>query len=434
MIQFRFQSALALLATVLLAQCSSALDTTKFSVPGTTDLFIVDLPGGGCEAGEEVFKSYCEEHGGVLTTPLSETESNAIRQVEDEDFVCEYMKIAAYGAGGALPNALTFYTDDSQAQELTYANWDPDYPDNPTSKQCVFLYNDNDGFWYNEICNNSQGNNCGLCRASPCGTCGGDPHMKPFKAPSFSFHGQCDLVMMTSQSYDHEQGIELHIRTTRIDNGRQSYSYISGAALRIGTDVLELSDDGSLLLNGNEDEGEGIDTFAGHALTMTKRGKHDSIFVYDLQLSAGKSIEFRANTKTGLVFVDVKGIFPTDVAGLLGSPHHSKLFARDGKTDLTGAWNTFGEEWQVQGDDAKLFHDKNRSPQFPQGCIYEQTSGVKATSNLRQRRHLMELPMLTVDEAEAACVHATGDRKQFCVDDVLATGDVELANDSFYAK
>ena len=152
-------------------------------------------------------------------------------------------------------------------------------------------------------------------------------------------------------------------------------------------------------------------------------------------MDAGKSIELRANTKTGLRFVDVKGIFPTDAVGLLGSPYHTKLFARDGKTDLTGAWDTFGEEWQVQGDDPKLFHDKNRSPQFPQGCVYEQ-SGGKATSssNLLKGRRLMELPMLTVDEAEEACVHVTGDRKQFCVDDVLVTGDVELVNNSFYRK
>ena len=83
--------------------------------------------------------------------------------------------------------------------------------------------------------------------------------------------------MLASQSFDHEQGIDLHICTTRIDNGRWSYSYISGAALRIGIDVLELSDYGSLLLNGKEDEGKGIDTFAGHPLTMTTRGREPPV-------------------------------------------------------------------------------------------------------------------------------------------------------------
>ena len=67
---------------------------------------------------------------------------------------------------------------------------------------------------------------------------------------------------------------------------------------------------------------------------------------------------------------------------------------------------------------------------YPRGLIFRgvQTSGVAAMSNLHKGRHLMELPMvLTFDEAEAACVYANGDdRKQFCVDDVLATDNAEL--------
>ena len=37
-----------------------------------------------------------------------------------------------------------------------------------------------------------------------------------------------------------------------------------------------------------------------------------------------------------------------------------------------------------------------------------------------------------VEAAEKACVRATGEKKQFCIDDVMATGDLELAEDSFY--
>ena len=94
-----------------------------------------------------------------------------------------------------------------------------------------------------------------------------------------------------------------------------------------------------------------IDTFAGHALVtrMTKRGKHDtSIFVYGCMTSSSwmqhyegspSIAKFRANnTKTGLVFVDVKkDIFPnTGVAGLLlgcfSSSLEMKLFARRNAT------------------------------------------------------------------------------------------------------
>ena len=103
-----------------------------------------------------------------------------------------------------------------------------------------------------------------------------------------------------------------------------------------------------------------IDTFAGHALVtrMIKRGKHDtSIFVYGCMTSSSwmqhyegspSIAKFRPNnTKTGLVFVDVKDIFPnTGVAGLLlgcfSSSLEMKLLARRDatgiKTDLTGAW------------------------------------------------------------------------------------------------
>jgi hypothetical protein len=52
-----------------------------------------------------------------------------------------------------------------------------------------------------------------------------------------------------------------------------------------------------------------------------------------------------------MLFVDVFGVLP-DCIGLMGyagKPYG--LFARDGKTDLTGEWNSFGEEWQVQDDD-----------------------------------------------------------------------------------
>jgi hypothetical protein len=56
--------------------------------------------------------------------------------------------------------------------------------------------------------------------------------------------------MMKSPSFASGLGLDIHIRATRIDNARISYSYISAAAVRIGTDVLEVRDDGSILING----------------------------------------------------------------------------------------------------------------------------------------------------------------------------------------
>ena len=253
--------------------------------------------------------------------------------------------------------------------------------------------------------------------------------------------------MMASKEFADGLGIDVHIRTTRVDNPRMSYSYISGTAVKIGTDILEVQDDGSIIVNGEDEfllkdaEAETADTtFAGYPITKTMKGTKRNIFVYDLALDVDggdKSIEIRVNLKTGMIFVDVSGSFPEDTVGLLGSPHHDALLARDGKTDLTGDWNTFGEEWQVQSDEPKLFQDKNRVPQHPAGCIYE-SQQVKSNLRHRHRRRLMvdsagsNEDATAVEAAEKACVRATGEKKQFCIDDVMATGDLELAEDSFY--
>ena len=63
---------------------------------------------------------------------------------------------------------------------------------------------------------------------------------------------------------------------------------------------LELTTSSSSAMMGHFLSTERRNTFSGHPLRMTRKGKHDNIFVYDLQLDAGNSIEFRSNNKTGL--------------------------------------------------------------------------------------------------------------------------------------
>jgi hypothetical protein len=135
-----------------------------------------------------------------------------------------------------------------------------------------------------------------------------DPHFETFNGEAFSYHGECDLVMMKSPSFASGLGLYVHIRTTRIDNARISYSYISAAAVRIGTDVLEVKDDGSILINGlplAEEDG----TFAGFPVIKTIKGSNKQIFVYDLMMLGedDKSIQIRANLKTGMLFLDMIG-------------------------------------------------------------------------------------------------------------------------------
>ncbi len=242
---------------------------------------------------------------------------------------------------------------------------------------------------------------------------------------------------MTSKKFASGLGIDVHIRTTRIDNSKMSYSYISGTAIQIGPDVLEVqaqADGPIVLMNGDELQFEEMTgkVFAGSFhVTKSAKGKKKNISVYDLDLGQGRSIQVRSNRKTGMIFVDISGTFPEDTMGLLGSPHDHALLSRDGKSDLTGAWNTMGEDWQVNDTDPKLFEDKDRHPQYPVGCVYEADN---AKSHLR-RRLIDEVgsdAAVSTKEAEMACAHATGVKREFCIDDVIATNDLELAADDFY--
>ena len=81
-----------------------------------------------------------------------------------------------------------------------------------------------------------------------------DPHFKTFNGKAFSYHGECDLVLMRSKSFEDGKGLSIHVRTTRMDNYRgAAYSLISAAAVQMGNTVLEVSADngGSLLVDGS---------------------------------------------------------------------------------------------------------------------------------------------------------------------------------------
>ena len=263
-----------------------------------------------------------------------------------------------------------------------------------------------------------------------------DPHFRTFDDQFFSYHGQCDLVLTRSKnSFASGLGLDVHIRTTRVNNPHVDYSYISGAAVKIGTDVLEVSEEGDLTINGNLVDPPQTSTFAGiYPINMSMMGSKQRIIAYELDLGNDMSIQIRANTKTGMLFVDVNGAF-ADSEGLLGAaPEEGKpLLARDGVTDLTGHWNTYGEEWQVNDVDPKLFQDSERHPQYPESCSYKADEMKK--SHFRGRRRLMETNKVSLEAATDACTHLEeGHMKDFCVNDIMATGDLDLVEDPFYAN
>ncbi len=265
-----------------------------------------------------------------------------------------------------------------------------------------------------------------------------DPHFTTFNGIHFSFHGECDLVLMKSQSFSSGQGFDLHIRTTRVENYKVKYSFISGVALRIGTNIMEVLFDGSLIFNKGERlvyESSESTTFAGFSLTKALNGLSKRIIEYVLDLGNERAIKIRVNTKTNMMFVQVDGNI-NDSEGLMGNPGVNGLYGRDGMTDMSDSWNSFAMEWQVQDYEPKLF-EEDRAPQYPQGCRFDiaHPRRVKGKKNLRRRLLLEDRPAkdVGIDEARKACARSRDDAmKEFCIQDVIATGMVELASDPFY--
>lgn len=287
---------------------------------------------------------------------------------------------------------------------------------------------------------------------------GGDPHFNAYGHQFFTFQGLCDVVLSKSRNAANGLGFRMHGRLSAPGSNKKlptenKYTYISEVALMIGQDVYEIkSEEGKIFLNGKllnfEDkisnhavqvgDSNSLSAHAGSLITLTKtiRGKRKNIVVYAFNFGSGSLIKVRSNLHFKMVFVDMEGdFFGADVGGLLGTPgNNGILFGRDGQEMSKENINTYGAEWQVTESEPKLFMDANRFPQAPDRCLV--VDFVEAKTQLRGRRKLLELDDGSkVDLAVAArnaCAHLHGVMKEFCVNDVILTGELELAEDPFY--
>jgi cysteine-rich repeat protein len=274
------------------------------------------------------------------------------------------------------------------------------------------------------VCGNSIiefGEECdppgGSCSETTCqtihgGGVQGDPHFKTWAGKRYDFHGECDLILFQSSIFNSGMGVDLHVRTTM----RREMSYISSAALRIGTDILEVASNGVFYKNGVMGAAMPND-ISGFPVTHSQPNENQHIFAVDL--GDGESIKIK--TYKDFVSVMVDGAQSKDFGdsvGMMGALERGVMLARDGNTVITDH-NTFGQEWQVLDTEPKLF-DTSRLPQYPQACTMPPPA---QTSLLRRRLSESKSAELA---AEKACAH-WGEGKDDCVFDVLTTGDLEMA-------
>ena len=208
-----------------------------------------------------------------------------------------------------------------------------------------------------------------------------------------------------------------------------AFSFVSNVALRIQNDILEVVKDGSYLLNGvkNSSLPANIGRF-----TVTKawekvcnRSKSEicaDLITFIIHLADDDKIKIKM--ASNMLHVSITGQAKNFLgsSGLMGTHPdlrgHGRL-GRDGSSIIMDT-DTFAREWQVLADEPKLFAE-SRYPQHPQMCV----PAVQPTTAGRNLRSADDLAKIAA--AENACAHVNGQNREFCVFDLMATGDYGLA-------
>lgn len=235
----------------------------------------------------------------------------------------------------------------------------------------------------------------------------GDPHLMNWKGMKYDYNGACDQVFLHSDMFADGLGIDIHVRNKH----RRDFAYIANAAVRIGSEILEVSGSGHFL-NGvsGADLSEGI---SGFPIKYKKVNDKSTNYIIDMH-GDGKIV-----IKTWKDFVSIKiehgsPAYFGDSVGLLGNFYTGDLLARDGVTNLSNDINTFGQEWMVAPNEPVLFQtlEKNEICKLP-------------PPKTEKRRRLGA--SITEEAAAKACEHVGAEDREFCIYDVLATNDFDMA-------
>jgi hypothetical protein len=248
---------------------------------------------------------------------------------------------------------------------------------------------------------------------------GGDPHIMRWDRERSSFHGECDLVLVHSEKFHNNAGLDVHVRSTIADY----YSYFESGVLRVGEHVMEFQGE-TFFVNGVQHTAADLPITVGDSFKYTiseaplTHGANPKFYnYYKVDLHDNSSILFRFYKHFLTISIDGHSHDFGDSVGLMGDYQHGDMVGRNGQ--IMDDFDEFGFEWQVSPDEDMLFHDA-RAPQLP----YERCR--MPTAARPNRRKLRGADRRLLEAATSACAHVQADR-DLCVDDVVTTGDVGMA-------
>jgi len=239
---------------------------------------------------------------------------------------------------------------------------------------------------------------------------GSDPHFHLFNKKLISYHGECDLVLLSCPDLASEVSMDIQIRT-RIKN---NWSFIQGVAMKFGDDNFEWAGKGEYYVN-NKIYREPPAEFAGYYVQKLEhapwcRDKCSNAVLFKFHFGIYGSVEL--SYWNNFLHVEVSGPGFDNCTGFLGQSSKRGMVARNGTVmeDI----NQYGQEWQVSDKEINLFRHKWH-PQHPNPCILPNKDSRRLVG---LSTHLM---------AVEACSHLPGPLQDMCIFDVEATGDVLMA-------
>jgi hypothetical protein len=216
--------------------------------------------------------------------------------------------------------------------------------------------------------------------------------------------------------------IDVHIRTAIVDD----WSLISNAAIRIGDETFEVVNDGTIYWKGQADPELPIQVAGGRYGVVKKEeivrsedeesGTVREITHTSYEVHLDHTDTIVVSNWLNMLSVNVNA-YLKGAEGMIGVRQVPGMVGRDHTTTFDNP-NDMGAEWQVRDTEASLFNNATREPQYPTQC--------KLPSVMARRRRLRETSYLR-DKAVLACSGVEHGMGEFCIEDVLLTGDVHVA-------
>jgi hypothetical protein len=243
----------------------------------------------------------------------------------------------------------------------------------------------------------------------------GDPHIKRWDQKRFDFHGECDLVLLHSDTVDGNMPLDLHIRTSI----QGHFSFIETAALKVGDIVFQLDAD-KFFVNGQEFTDDAVLPMVLEEFVLEPVEFDGPAKLYTVLLSDKSTIKFKAIKKFLSVSVSGHEEDFSNSTGLMGDYDTGSALSRDGHL-MEDDFIAYGMEWQVLETEPKLFQEL-RDPQLPYGQCLMPTEDATAS-----RRRLLRSSSGTAlwNLATEAC--SVKEEFESCMEDIMTTGDVDLA-------